>query len=364
MPAVTVLMPAYNAEKYIKYSIDSILNQSFSDFEFIIINDCSTDNTVKVVQRYSDRRIRIVCNEVNLKIARTLNRGIELSNSPLIARIDADDLAHPLRLQKQIEFLNSNPSVALVGTNVIRIDESGLKVGSISLERNSHLIRWRHNFSNQVIHPTVMFRKEVLIKHDLSYGNVPSWAKQKNNLDFLEDLSEDYLLFGLLSRVADISNLPDYLTYYRLHNESISSANSLRQIEMARMVSRLLFQNLTHSTVSEKIMSMLYYTQGCTAPTEYYEEAARLLDEAVRNYIDLYKPPNNIVKIITKDAALRKRVIASGKFGFSRRVGNLITSPVMPLDKEELRMISRLLLDPNSVICIKDYLVRLRRFFQ
>src|SRR5580698_9685158 len=108
-PKVTVLMPVYNGEKYIKEALESILQQTFIDFEFLIINDGSTDNSVSIIKSFNDNRIRLIHNEKNSGLVYSLNKGIGLSNGEYIARMDCDDVSIPERLEKQVGFLNSNP---------------------------------------------------------------------------------------------------------------------------------------------------------------------------------------------------------------------------------------------------------------
>ena len=115
-PRITVLMPVYNAERHLREAIDSILAQSFKPFEFLIIDDGSTDRSASIIASYRDERIRFFRNETNLGISATLNKGIALSSCELIARMDADDISHPQRLQKQFGFMKRNPACALLST--------------------------------------------------------------------------------------------------------------------------------------------------------------------------------------------------------------------------------------------------------
>ena len=115
-PAVSVLMPVYNVEKYIGEAIESILNQTFNDFEFIIIDDASTDNTVSVIEKFSDNRIKLIRNETNIKLAASLNKGLRIAQGKYIARMDGDDISLPHRFQKLYEFLENNPSVDICGS--------------------------------------------------------------------------------------------------------------------------------------------------------------------------------------------------------------------------------------------------------
>ena len=117
MPRVSVVMPAYNAEKYIGEAIDSILNQTFTDFEFIIIDDGSSDRTADIVKSYSDPRIRLLANERNSGIVASLNRGIQKATGKYIARMDADDYSRLDRIKKQVDFLDNHPEVIALGTS-------------------------------------------------------------------------------------------------------------------------------------------------------------------------------------------------------------------------------------------------------
>ena len=108
-PLVSILMPVYNSEKYLREAIKSILNQTFTNFELIIINDGSTDNSLKIIKSFKDNRIKIIKNKGNLGLIKTLNKGIDLAQGKYIARMDADDIAMPKRLEKQIAFFNENP---------------------------------------------------------------------------------------------------------------------------------------------------------------------------------------------------------------------------------------------------------------
>lgn len=120
LPKVSILLPVYNAEKYLSDCLKSLLNQTFHDFEIIAINDASTDSSLSILYKYAeiDSRLKIYSNKSNLKLAATLNRGIQLSSAPLIARMDADDIALQNRLEYQYNFMSNNPKVAICGTNI------------------------------------------------------------------------------------------------------------------------------------------------------------------------------------------------------------------------------------------------------
>src|SRR5437867_1168505 len=134
-PVLTVLMPVYNASKHLREAIESILGQTFTDFEFLIIDDGSTDNSIEIIRSYNDPRIRFLVNEHNLGISATLNKGIELSSTELIARMDADDLSYPDRLQQQYDYFQQYPETVMLSTSVRIIGADNSPVEDIAVDQ-------------------------------------------------------------------------------------------------------------------------------------------------------------------------------------------------------------------------------------
>lgn len=205
MPVVSVVMPVYNAEKYVTEAIESILNQTFNDFEFIIIDDGSSDRSVEIIKGYEDPRIRFIRHEENVNLVGTLNEGIGLSNGKYIARMDADDISDPQRLRKQVDFLENHPEVGATGTwaNAINHPEWSHLHYFITDEE----IRIRMVEQIPFAHPTVMMRKDVLEAHNLKYD---------------QEFLEDYRLWFELSKVTLLANVPEYLLNYRFHEKQFS----------------------------------------------------------------------------------------------------------------------------------------------
>ena len=158
--ALTVLMPVYNAAKHLREATESILNQSFSNFEFLIIDDASTDDSVEIIKSYSDPRIRLVVNEQNLGVLATLNKGIEIASSELIARMDADDISHPGRLELQFEYFKRFSETALLSTSFNVIDEGNSIVET--LEVDDFYNCYNLNFYCAICHPSVMYRRSIV----------------------------------------------------------------------------------------------------------------------------------------------------------------------------------------------------------
>jgi len=196
-------MPVYNAEKHVKGAIDSMLTQTFRDFEFLILDDGSTDGTAKIVQTYTDPRIRFIQNEKNLGISKTLNKAIGLSRTSLLARMDADDISYPQRLQKQYDYLLANPACAMVSSLVKVISEDGAFVRADNFE--SRFLYYNLTFVCWIYHSTVMYRKEAV--EAVGMYQVP--------------YAEDFELFWQLSRKYVIYNLPEILLDYRVSDQSL-----------------------------------------------------------------------------------------------------------------------------------------------
>jgi len=163
MPRVSVVTSVYNGEEYLEECIDSILNQTFQDFEYIILNNGSTDRTAEILNSYTDSRIHII-NQENLGISRSLNKGINLSKSALIARLDADDYALPQRLEKQIAFMGKYPDVILCGSRILELIGEKLSEQRIAFVESDQAIKKSMSLFNPFAHSAVIFRKNIFFK--------------------------------------------------------------------------------------------------------------------------------------------------------------------------------------------------------
>ncbi|MBD2519711.1 glycosyltransferase [Nostoc sp. FACHB-973] len=210
MPKVTVLMPVYNGELYLREAIDSILDQTFQDFEFLIINDGSTDSTREIICSYDDLRIRLIDNNYNLGLTRSLNKGLKLAEGEFIARQDADDVSESERLAKQVAFLETHPEVALVGTWYKQIDTQGNLICECQLPYDCTQIRWGLLFYSPFIHSAVMFQKSVVLEQIGFYNEVAIYA-------------QDYELWCRIALRQQIANLSDYLIKWRVHPSSVTA---------------------------------------------------------------------------------------------------------------------------------------------
>jgi len=212
-PDISVVMPVYNGEKYLKEAIESVLNQSYKNFEFIIINDGSTDSTEAIILEYNDSRIRYIRQE-NTGIGGALRNGCNLAIGNYIARMDADDICLTNRFELQKKYLDLNPTIVLVSNAVIYIDEFGNSLGRSFPYTSNSAIKKKFKLGSPICHPSVMMRKNAYV----SSGGY-------KDLEPLEDL----YLWIKLSKQGKLHNLSSPLLKYRILNNSISRSISKKR---------------------------------------------------------------------------------------------------------------------------------------
>lgn len=210
-PKISVVMPVYNSAEYLSASLDSILKQTFSDFELIVVDDGSTDDSIKILQTCRDPRVRVLANSRNLGIPQTLNRGLDASCGVYVARMDADDISFPQRFERQVVHMDTHPEIGLLGTAVQHI-------GAWSGCRDERLVRPGPCaayllFATPVAHPTVMIRRSFLTSNHLRYHESFKSA-------------QDYELWTRISEVSGVANLSDVLLSYRMHKKNVTSRYS------------------------------------------------------------------------------------------------------------------------------------------
>ena len=201
-PKVTVLLSVYNDERFIGEAIDSILSQTFKDFELLIVDDASIDGTIDIIQNYKDPRVRLVINKENIDITRSLNKGLKLAKGKYIARLDSDDVSTPERLEKQFNFLENNKDYAAVGSRTEYIDEDGNHIGYWKQEISAEEIFYALSYRCCLTSSSMMFNKEIISK--------------MGNYDESSSHAEDYEIFYRISRKHKIYVIPEYLIKYRI----------------------------------------------------------------------------------------------------------------------------------------------------
>jgi glycosyltransferase involved in cell wall biosynthesis len=229
-PLISVIMPVYNSEKFLKDAIESILVQTLADFELITVDDGSKDGSTGILEDFSHRDKRIVLSVLprNQGVAVASNQGLNMARGKYIARMDADDISLPERFEKQAAFLETNTDIDIIGSASLLVDDRGHKIGLLSVPIDDLAIRWKGCFSSPLIPATIMFRRSVIVDHDLNYRGP---MEQAEDIDFL-------LRFLEYSRGANFSE-PLYV--YRIHSASISSQFGRKAVDRK---SQILFANL------------------------------------------------------------------------------------------------------------------------
>jgi glycosyltransferase involved in cell wall biosynthesis len=229
-PRVTVLLPVHNGEQFLQTAIDSILKQSFTDFELLLINDGSTDQTEQIIEHYKDDRITYISHKANIGLVRSLNNGIIKAKGELIARMDCDDIAHPQRLEKQLNYLDRHQDVDVLGCQIGLINDEEEEIGDRIYPLEHHAIKLESLLDCPMPHPAVMFRKEKMVKFYFFY-------------DRAQRFTEDYELWQRAFSTLGFANLNEKLLRYRINNSQISSQNKeLQEAERRYIRTRYLFQ--------------------------------------------------------------------------------------------------------------------------
>lgn len=227
---VSVILPAYNASNYIREAIESILNQTYNNFELIIINDGSTDNTLRIINTYDDSRIKLINNERNKGLIYSLNRGIDVSRGEFIARMDADDISHPFRFAKQIKVMNQNSDIVVCGTYINYFGASKGRFSRCHPNQHNEDIKKSLLVRCAFAHPTVMIRASILKKNGIKYDE-----------NFRS--CEDYKLWIDLASYGNFINIPIPLLNYRVSNNQISSQYRTEQLQNTFKCQDLCFYN-------------------------------------------------------------------------------------------------------------------------
>lgn len=245
MPLISVILPTYNSAHFLAEAVQSILDQTFSDFELIVINDASTDDTLQVLSQFQDDRLRVVTNETNLRVVKSLNKGLLLAKGELVARMDADDISHPDRLKEQVDYLNKHQDVDLCATWVHKFGKRSFTV-TPALKHED--IKASLLFHNIIIHPSVMFRKATFDKHQLRYEE--SYVN-----------AEDYGLWAEAIDKIRFGIIPKVLLNYRIHDDNVSvhkESNWAVIKEVNTRVFKIFFERLGIRYSSEQLNMHLF----------------------------------------------------------------------------------------------------------
>jgi len=320
-PTVTVLMSAYNSASFILEAVESILKQNWTDFEFLIIDDGSNDNSVDIIRHYQDERINLILNESNIGLTASLNRGLSIAKGKYIARMDADDIAEPNRLSSQVNFLEQHPEIGILGSQCFLFDGTSPESHSIYYVPNNDLeIRWNSLLNNPFAHPTVMLRREILIRYGLTYDETfktaqdyEFWTRLLNytqgaNLEFA---TLKYRIGEGITKTKRENQLKnhDFIAHRTIQNTLPELAFSLEKVSQIRslVITKDLYNSNNKNFNLDSLQALIDYLQmlGC------------FISKYDKNTLNIKKLKNkelyNVSKILIKIAYLSGWQVISNK---------------------------------------------------
>ena len=274
-PLISVVMSVYNGEKYLSEAIESILKQTYKDFEFIIVNDGSTDSSLEIIREYQkqDNRIKIIDQE-NTGLAKALNNGIKITQGKYIARMDADDISLPERLEIQVQFLNENKTIGLVGLSAIAIDEKGEDICLLKRPLSDCDIKEMLKETSPFFHGSVMFHKDL-------FDSVGSYPEE------LSIFFEDWVLFRKMGKITNFANLAEPLYMFRITPTAINNRTK-RELEIIKdIVNRYLDTNQLSNKdrlLLESLKNNFKGQNNYKKKANYYSQCGVLLIESGKDY--------------------------------------------------------------------------------
>lgn len=309
-PLISVIMPVYNGEEYIKQAIDSILNQTINNFELIIINDGSTDCTEDIIMSYNDKRIRYIKNDANLKLIKTLNKGISIAKGDYISRMDADDIAVNNLFQKQIEVFKNDDTVDIVNICTYELIQDGTLYRPFPNKKyiDSTTLKYIELFENQITHPGIMVKADLMKKY---------MYKDDHSVINFEDVD---LWIRMLWDGCKCVTLQEHLLYYRINRAGVTrSFGRKRNILRVQYNNKLLYHKFNIKVPSD----LLYYLYGDVnnnycKPFKIDNIIRIFSSQAIENkiahkkFMDWYHLRMSIASLqIIKRATIRNKIIAA-----------------------------------------------------
>jgi len=325
-PLVSVVMPVYNAEKYLPEAIESILNQSFADFEFIIVNDGSTDGTTAILDFYRSRDRRIaVYHQNNQGVVAALNLGCRIASGKYIARMDADDISLPPRFEKQVSYLENHTDVGVLGTWIEYIDSTGRNVGYWYTPTTAGGVRFALLFGNCVAHPSVIMKKTLI-------ENCGCYKKEALHV-------EDYELWLRVVKRAKITNLPEVLVRRRLLKSGICSVYGQMQEENAMNIMVKAINELLSYQVPGHVLRQLRPRNygSMTASAKEVLLAAWYLKRLYKAYICAFPPDELELQEIREEVGKRFYFLSSYIVKRNAAVGAILFVEALLYDRKLVR---------------------------
>lgn len=296
VPSISVLMPAYNHERYVARALRSITSQSFSDLEIIVVDDASTDETARVAEDFPDSRVRVDRNAVNRGDGGARNRCLELARAPLIAWMDSDDISVPSRLEHQFRFLQMNPDVDVVGGAAMPTDSDGYPVGRpLFAHRSPPAIRWAHLFGTPLVHGTTMVRTHVYDRFGGYIDNIP--------------IGSDNELLLRCSDQIKMAGLNAILLLYRRHDTNITDASMKASIDYAARLTQQALTRLLGSEIDDRAAGLLRVPWSATKgdfDSGALLEAQTVFERAVERFDRLVPSAGRARREVEYDRSVRR----------------------------------------------------------
>lgn len=323
MPTISVILPVYNGEKYLRSAVESILTQTYPDFELILINDGSTDGSGEILDSFQDERIRRIDHSHNQGLISSLNEGITLAGGEYLARMDADDISLPARFERQLAYLQAHPRVGVLGNQVRFLDEKlDETVWEYHYPSGHSEIAWKMMFMNIIPHPAVMLRRDILPQGLVYDPDYPT--------------AEDYELWTRLIFKTEFANLDEVLLHYRRHAETVSEQKKLIQLETTLRIRRQYISAAAGIELSNEQMLLLFqcppYDRGLSH--QEFKEFVELLLEIFLAYKDKNHPEADDLNGILNDVSRHIQSVYVKPF--------IVTEQVVVMrepTKEELRIL-------------------------
>jgi glycosyltransferase involved in cell wall biosynthesis len=325
-PSVSVLLPAYNASATVGRAIRSILDQSHSDFELIVIDDGSTDETARIVESFDDPRLVPIRFAVNRGLIAALNFGLDRAKGALIARQDADDESLLHRLRLQVDTMRSDPDLAVVGSAALLRDDAGVVFGRYDYPTSTTLASWQTLFKTPLSHSTTLSRRRTLID---AGGYSPEFM-----------YAEDYELWSRVERIACIRSLPDALIYYNVGQSGISQRRRSEQDATHRRIACANLTNLLGGSLRDEIIDVVALKvdrAGETASLEETEEAFALYAAAFRTFSQRIRDRQDL-RVVELDYISRLSKLVRSQSGASRMKMLRRFLPLVPVDFRGVRI--------------------------
>jgi hypothetical protein len=297
-PKITVLMAVFNGGRYLQAALDSVRAQSHRDFEFLVVDDGSTDATADILRACPDPRFKLLHNDANLGLTRSLNRGLELARGAYVARMDADDVCHPERLARQLAFLEARPGVGVAGTDCVHIEADGRRMFRSSFTGEHGFLQWYLFFQNPIAHPSVMMRTNLV--------------RQAGGYREAVRVCQDHDLWWRLALQSRLSNLAEPLLHLRRHSGSITGRHSREQQAACAQIQQEMLPHVLGRDRSEALRLAVEAEPSTPA------RRARFILELLSAYRATHQLSPQEMRLVERDAAFRLGVLALRHPGLGR----------------------------------------------